>query len=302
MSLRHLSFGDSNPLGWGRRNNTYPVGGLPESLMHLSRVVITNFRSIENATITFIPACRVLVGINESGKSNILRALSLLDPNVPLRSEDIREALPTEDGPVADSRVRFIFQVMPEEQKEALAALRPGFVGLGSDEPIVADGKTQYTLEEWIARQKESLWVVDLKNKRRQPSYWGAGDSWKLCEGWYKPTPTCPKKEVVPGLTPVKVYQDIRLIKIDHSSKIPRTHFVPATIGDLQLLLHEQISLSLTKSIPKVIFWSYSDSNLLPDKVDMALFASNPDSCVPLKILFLLAGERGSRPKSLSGD
>jgi len=41
--------------------------------MKLDKAEIVNFRSIKKETVVFDPACRVLVGINESGKSNILK-------------------------------------------------------------------------------------------------------------------------------------------------------------------------------------------------------------------------------------
>ena len=59
--------------------------------MRLDRVEIANFRSIKDVTITFEPRCRVLLGINESGKSNILNALVLLDAETtPLDSASSR--------------------------------------------------------------------------------------------------------------------------------------------------------------------------------------------------------------------
>ena len=48
--------------------------------MKLNKVVIRDYRSIKLVTISFAPTCRVLVGVNEAGKSNILKALRLLDP------------------------------------------------------------------------------------------------------------------------------------------------------------------------------------------------------------------------------
>ncbi len=39
--------------------------------MKLDRVKIKNFSSIQDTTLDFDPPCRVLGGINESGKSNI---------------------------------------------------------------------------------------------------------------------------------------------------------------------------------------------------------------------------------------
>ena len=62
--------------------------------MRLDRAKIRNFRSIEDLTFRFEPRCRVVVGINESGKSNILRALSLLDEETEFDSDDLRETRP----------------------------------------------------------------------------------------------------------------------------------------------------------------------------------------------------------------
>lgn len=45
--------------------------------MKIKSVEIKNFRSIENITISLNPRCRILVGINEAGKSNIMRVLRL---------------------------------------------------------------------------------------------------------------------------------------------------------------------------------------------------------------------------------
>ncbi len=66
--------------------------------MKLSRVEIKNFRSIADTTVSFENPCRVLVGINESGKSNVLKALRLLsDDYGPSAINDVREQLANED-------------------------------------------------------------------------------------------------------------------------------------------------------------------------------------------------------------
>ncbi len=46
--------------------------------MKLKYADIKNFRSIEDMKVEFQPHCRVLVGVNEAGKTSILRALSFL--------------------------------------------------------------------------------------------------------------------------------------------------------------------------------------------------------------------------------
>lgn len=79
--------------------------------MKLVKVEILNYRSIKEATVEFEPTCRVLVGINESGKSNVLRALSFLSEDVkPDRTTDVRESLPNENE-VAEAHVKFFFRL-----------------------------------------------------------------------------------------------------------------------------------------------------------------------------------------------
>ena len=46
--------------------------------MYISELLIMNYRSIEKEKINFKPGKNVLVGKNNSGKSNIVKALDLV--------------------------------------------------------------------------------------------------------------------------------------------------------------------------------------------------------------------------------
>jgi AAA15 family ATPase/GTPase len=80
--------------------------------MFLKEIRITNFRSLQNQTLSFTDTnrCRILVGVNESGKSNVLRALSMLSPDVQPLKEDVREPSPQE-GAIKESCVRFVLDL-----------------------------------------------------------------------------------------------------------------------------------------------------------------------------------------------
>lgn len=86
--------------------------------MRLAKVNIENFRSIADITIDFETSCRVLVGVNESGKTNILKALSLLDSATVPKPDDLRESLPNEE-PIEEGFVRFIFALDKLERAKA---------------------------------------------------------------------------------------------------------------------------------------------------------------------------------------
>ena len=58
--------------------------------LHLTKVIIRNFRSIKELDkINNIGDITVFVGANESGKSNILKALNWFGTDKPLKEEDI---------------------------------------------------------------------------------------------------------------------------------------------------------------------------------------------------------------------
>jgi len=57
--------------------------------LHLTKVIINNFRSIEHLELKNIGDITILVGPNESGKSNILQALNWFGSTEPLKGDDI---------------------------------------------------------------------------------------------------------------------------------------------------------------------------------------------------------------------
>lgn len=116
--------------------------------MKLNRVEIKNFRSIENITITFEPSCRVLVGKNEVGKSNILKALSMLENNKSLDKTDLREGLPSEEL-VTEGEISFAFTLDLKDRKEIFNSLKSEM--LSTNIPILlSNSKGEMTLEQYI--------------------------------------------------------------------------------------------------------------------------------------------------------
>jgi predicted ATP-dependent endonuclease of OLD family len=52
--------------------------------MKLAKINISDFRSILSQEINFQENCIGLIGLNESGKSNVLNAIRILDNTYPL--------------------------------------------------------------------------------------------------------------------------------------------------------------------------------------------------------------------------
>lgn len=95
--------------------------------MKLTKVWIRGFRSIKDQQIFFQNSCQFLIGINESGKSNILRALRLLDPDVMPVAKDRRN--PLENEPHDQTKqVHFEFQLSDSELIEFKKSIKADFL------------------------------------------------------------------------------------------------------------------------------------------------------------------------------
>ena len=113
--------------------------------MFLKRCEIKNFRSIKDLTVNFDNNFQILVGLNESGKSNILRALSFLEPTVIPNADDIRDPRHDEE-PINESYVRFVFGFTPDETKTIYESVSGRVAAKNLASPIIQIGASDLRL------------------------------------------------------------------------------------------------------------------------------------------------------------
>ena len=65
--------------------------------MQIKKAIIKNFKSIANEEIDFTHDCKIFVGLSESGKTNLLLALSALDTTFTLNKSYIKEGTKTSE-------------------------------------------------------------------------------------------------------------------------------------------------------------------------------------------------------------
>ena len=133
--------------------------------MPLTRVQIENFRSIKSLEIGLNPACKVLVGINECGKTNILHALELLDPKKSPKPGDVREPVKDEE-PAAHAFVRFAFRLTPDEVEEFVSEVKTVLLAGSTDGPTFKVGGKTFSVKEFC-QACEPIIQVDLRSKKR---------------------------------------------------------------------------------------------------------------------------------------
>lgn len=258
--------------------------------MKLNRVEIKNFRSIQDTTLDFDPPCRVLVGINESGKSNILGALALLGSGYdPVKKDDLREALPDED-PIEESYIRFVFKFEKEESDKLLEDVSSKILASAKNPDIVSISGKNKNIKEFCSTRKEGLYSADIINETKSFKYWRLATGYKLLAGWKKPTATCPADFAVELKGQQYKLAEYKLVRAADLGEIPEGYLEDASIEDLSELSGGVITEITEENLPDTLFWEYDEDNLLPGNVKIADFSANPDSCVPLKNMFALAG------------
>jgi AAA ATPase domain len=250
--------------------------------MRLTRVKITNFRSIADETVHLDPPCRVLVGVNESGKTNILRALSMLDPEIHPGVNDIRDAVPG-DAEDAESRVVFVFAVTPEERAEVLQELKGETVGDVDEAILVRNGK-RMSLSNVVMNWSEILLIVRTKDGQRSFSRWADPNS-KILGQWHRPAKGTATNLEWGGET--RSLKDFTVIGPTQSTAFSPGDLTPHTTDTLLALIVEKFEEVV--ELPGVMLWQYEEENLLPGSIPLAEFSADPDICLPLKHMFMLA-------------
>ncbi|GEP45414.1 AAA family ATPase [Brevifollis gellanilyticus] len=148
--------------------------------MKLQKVEIRNYRSIKSLDFVFEPRCRVLVGINESGKSNILNALAHLDPDIPASKKDVREPGRDEDA-MPEGKILFKFRLDDSECDEICREMANHLQGFDPDGPKIASFKgVEYTLRQFAYARRDVLWRVKLNEEEKGAAVFSLDHQWTL--------------------------------------------------------------------------------------------------------------------------
>jgi len=259
--------------------------------MRLDRVEIDNFRSIKEATISFYPKCRILIGKAESGKSNILEALSMLDEEKEPTPLDMRE-IGLNESPLEDSNLTFVFKLNKTEIKQVFNNIKSTILTEIDDPIVLTEGKKEIFLSNHCQSMDEGLYIIDIEEKIKSPGFWGMEEGITMAPNLKKISDKCPKDYFIKNSKGGKLYlSKYKLIDIKISKqKIPSDFFEELTAEEFQDIIGEEIKKIVEQSLPSCLFWKYDEKYILPNEVKLSEFSSNPSICEPLKEMFHFAG------------
>jgi energy-coupling factor transporter ATP-binding protein EcfA2 len=251
---------------------------------------------LKDVTISFDQRCRVLVGINESGKSNILKALSLLDPDCKVQSGDLRDFSPDESTDQS-AFVRFVFGVDKDERIECLESVAEKLLSSNANVPIVRIGERNLTLAQFVDSHSEVLYQADLRTGKKNPLSWKLPDGYSIVEGWYEPIPNVPADaHVLLESGETRLLSELEGIhrqylgESEFISAVDESHLRPLTMDSLEEVVASHLRGLVEEGKPDCLYWTYSDSQLLPGQISLDGFSANPAICEPLRQMFALAG------------
>jgi AAA15 family ATPase/GTPase len=256
--------------------------------MELNRIAVSNFRSIaEDFEIVMKPRCRVLIGINESGKSNILNALSMLCSDVNPNPTDIRESLAGE-YPIDKASVNFIYVLSLDELNKVVLNIKKKILCSDISKPLIKRGDTELSLNKFLEEVNEVIYNVNLKNATKMAKYWALPNSYTVLANWKRPSSSAPATHTLKTGTEIELNTK-SLIDINEYKEILEEFLEDVNPEYINEVVGKELTSFFEENLPECVFWKYEDKNLLPSKINLTQFSSNPDTCLPLKHMFHLA-------------
>lgn len=221
--------------------------------MKLDRIEIKNFRSIKSDEIKLDHNALILLGKNEAGKSNILKAIAAVFGEYTVKIQDKRKKIDNEK--ITDSYIRAIFKISKEDKAEILKKIQSKY---SNTELIEFEGEVN--LEQYIDKNF-SEFIIEIDIGDKETPYFSY---WKI-----KNTELIDKLFLFGNS-----FTDIGSIEnLQDSESINRIIFEA---------MREQYN-----SDPYICnYWKYESSLLLPNKIVIKDFINNPDSCEGLYNIF----------------
>lgn len=236
--------------------------------MKLDRFEIKNFRSIKDMAINIEERngkkCIILVGKNEAGKSNILKAISAVFGQYEVSIKD-------QNKNATDDKyyIRAIFK-LEENDFNVLET------GLFEEYNIKDTNIFQNNLDirNFIKESfNEILLTIKIDdNEEPRLTYW----IYKTLDKKYKILRS--------------VYYEQNSKQITVSSK-ENSIGNELSINDLKNIIFTNIEnyiINIEELYNNMIFWEYNDQYLLPSSLNIEDFKNDPDICIPLKNIFYL--------------
>ena len=121
-------------------------------------------------SIDTIPSCQGFVGINESGKTNILKAIALLSSDIEITRNDVRiEGINEKRN--QESKISYIFELSKDEMKMMIDELL-GKIYFETSFPQINIGKRKISISDFFSDQNKGIYRCNINGELREARYY----------------------------------------------------------------------------------------------------------------------------------
>mgnify|MGYP001057832777 CR=1 FL=1 len=246
--------------------------------MRIKEVEISNFRSIREQTLKFNNKCLILVGKNEAGKTNILKAIAggLDEKAYKITPKDKRKRLSDEHFDEKDFYIDYIFSLEDAELRDIYFNILEKYEKL----QFVYSGKRLSIYDFVLKYFSSGLWRYNIVSHSGKAMYYTLPKDMKLSDKYYIVMSEFTDKDNVN-------YSSGAVINFSNDDNTKELIY-----DDIKNEIAGVLLEYIKNNLPKVYFWKYTEDYLLPSSVDIDDFKSNPSNYKPLQNIFLLAGIR----------
>ena len=222
--------------------------------MILKKITIENYRSIEHLEIDILNIdgrkLHTFFGINETGKSNILKAIALLNP-----STTVNYDIDCNKNAIKHSKQIIVTLLFETSKQDNLYEKIKSF-GVN----IITREFQSLEIEKVIKFNDKSIreecYVVHLSDRTQELTISGKQSN-----------------------ALIDTVTEIVIAAADFINK-----------NNIEKCINAEAKAFFDSIIPEVIFWEPSDAYLITNQINLETFKQNPDISIPLKHIFYLAG------------
>ncbi len=233
--------------------------------MKLDRFEIKNFRSIKDMTIQVNHNCLVLLGKNEAGKSNILKAIAAIYGKYDVTAKDRRKKIGNERISKKDYLLSAIYELSDDDHNEIYSAI-----------------KNSIASSDMIKFERDLSLLDFIKVAFKHVAY-----DREITEGsisnWIYYTFTEDAKfkfnNKLAIINDTVENVDFALDEIDENI---------LTNDALTQLIWKYVKPIISSTITNCNYWDYSSEYLLPSDIGIEEFKLTPSICKPLENIFIV--------------
>ena len=223
--------------------------------MKLTRIKIENFRSIKSQTLTFDYDCQILLGKNEAGKSNVLKAIAAVFGKYKVSDKDKRKRVANES--INRYFIYASIKLEDNDFNEVLTRFINQFKN--TDVIIFKNSKKLIDLIKTVFYEL-ILWIEIGDNNSSYFSYW--------------------KYEEKTFELEQEVYRNETVFSNEEKGTKHETVDIVEILFDIVKKLYNKTSY-------RCHYWEHSNSFLLPNQININEFILAPDKCEPLRNIFI---------------